>query len=214
MDAYVEQGMAADLRADAPEAPSDSTGAPSPARVRAWLVRIARGDEVAMAELYRAYARRVYAYALNHLHDPDLAEEVAADTLYEVWRRPDAWRGEARFSTWLIGIARHKWIDALRSRAAPMDDLDDLAETLPDPAPDAFDRLCDARRRAAVSNCLARLPRHQRDAIHLVLYQGMTMAEVARIQGIPENTAKTRVFHARRAIERCMRDAREAQDPG
>jgi RNA polymerase sigma-70 factor, ECF subfamily len=210
MDTHVDQGMTAQPGADPRAEPSSARDGPAPARVHAWLARIARGDEAAMAELYRAFARRVYAYALNHLHDPGVAEEVAVDTLFEVWRRPDAWRGESRFSTWLIGIARHKSIDALRARAAPVEDLDDHVETLRDPAPDAYDRLCDARRRADVSDCVARLPRHQRDAIHLVLYQGMTLAEVARVQGIPENTAKTRVFHARRRIERCLRERRVA----
>src|SRR5213593_4313233 len=51
------------------------------------LGRIERADEAAFRELYRAFSRRLYAYVLRQLGDPAQAEEIVADTLYEVWRR-------------------------------------------------------------------------------------------------------------------------------
>ena len=77
------------------------------------LNRIARKDELAFQTLYRAFSRKVYAYALNQVRDPAKAEEIVADTLYEIWRQPLRFRGDSQFSTWLIGIARNKVLTAL-----------------------------------------------------------------------------------------------------
>ena len=80
------------------------------------LRRIGQGNEAAMHQLYKAFSRKVYAYALNHIPDPGKAEEIVVDTLHEVWKHPDRFRGDSKFSTWLIGIARHKILDAFRVR--------------------------------------------------------------------------------------------------
>ena len=84
--------------------------------VMGLLQRIERGDEGAFRELYRAFSRRLYAYVLRQHGDPAQAEEIVSDTLYEIWKAPGKFRGDAQFSTWLIGIARNKVLMAFRSR--------------------------------------------------------------------------------------------------
>ena len=59
-------------------------------QVNKLLVRIGNEDQAAFRELYKAFSRKVYAYVLNMLNDHARAEEVVADTLYEVWRNPHA----------------------------------------------------------------------------------------------------------------------------
>ena len=44
-----------------------------------------------------------------------------------------------------------------------------------------------------------------RECVHLVFYEGMSLAEVASVQGCPENTVKTRLFHARQKLKNCLR---------
>jgi len=195
--------------------PADRGGAvlgePSAACVRDWLERIGRRDEGAMASLYGAFCRRVHAFVLNRCHDPALAEEVVVDTMFEVWRRPDRFRGESRFSTWLIGIARHKMIDAVRACGDRPDDLGDYEDVLAGPDQDAFDRVYTSQRRHHVAECLRRLPADQCEAMHLVLYQGFTLSEVAALQGVPENTVKTRLFHARRRLHSSLESWHKAE---
>src|SRR4029453_16767008 len=96
------------------------------------LVRIGQADEAAFRELYRGFSRRLYAYVLRQLSDPAQAEEIVADTLYEIWRQPARFRGESQFRTWLSGIARNKVLMAFRSRKPDHqhDDIADVAETL------------------------------------------------------------------------------------
>ncbi len=181
------------------------------------LGRIERKDEGAFRELYCAFSRKLYAYVLRQLSDPAQAEEIVADTLYEVWKAPAKFRGESQFSTWLIGIARNKVLMHWRARKpdADHDDVADLAEQLPSDAPGAFEIMADQQRSAGVRTCVDKLGSDHRECVHLVFYQGMALAEVARIQQIPEGTVKTRLFHARQKLKQCLQRllAREGEEP-
>jgi RNA polymerase sigma-70 factor (ECF subfamily) len=171
------------------------------------LARIQRADEGAFRELYRAFSRRLYAYVLRQLNDPAQAEEIVADSLYEVWRAPARFRGDSQFSTWLIGIARNKVLMAYRSRKpdAQHEDIDDVKETIASEDASAFDLLAQAQRREGVRHCMDRLSDEHRECVHLVFYEGMALAEVASIQGCPEGTVKTRLFHARQKLKNCLK---------
>jgi len=61
-----------------------------------------------------------------------------------------------------------------------------------------------------------KLTEEHRECLHLVFYEGMSLAEVAAIQRCPENTVKTRLFHARQKIKNCLRLLleREGSAPG
>jgi len=171
------------------------------------LGRIERADEAAFRELYRAFSRRLYAYVLRQLNDPAQAEEIVADTLYEVWRQPAKFRGDSQFSTWLIGIARNKVLMAYRSRKpdARHDDLDDVAETVAADEPGAFEILAQQQRQVGVRHCMDKLSTEHRECVHLVFFEGMPLAEVAALQACPENTVKTRLFHARQKLKNCLK---------
>lgn len=171
------------------------------------LGRIERADEAAFRELYRAYSRKLYAYVLRQLGDPAQAEEIVADTLYEVWRQPAKFRGDSQFSTWLIGIARNKVLMAFRGRKpdAIHDDLDDVAESIASDDESAFDILANQQRREGVRHCMDKLSDEHRECVHLVFYEGLSLAEVATLQSCPENTVKTRLFHARQKLKNCLR---------
>jgi RNA polymerase sigma-70 factor, ECF subfamily len=181
------------------------------------LGRIEQADEGAFRELYCAFSRKLYAYVLRQLSDPAQAEEIVADTLYEVWKAPAKFRGDSQFSTWLIGIARNKVLMHWRSRKpdADHDDVADMAEQLPSDAPGAFDIMADQQRSVGVRNCVDKLSADHRECVHLVFYQGMALADVARIQQIPEGTVKTRLFHARQKLKQCLQRmlAREGEAP-
>lgn len=177
---------------------------PEDHRVRTLLDAVERGDEPAMQDLYRSYNRRVFAFAMNRLNDHAEAEEVTIDTLLEVWKNPQRFRGESRFSTWLLGIAHHKVIDRLRSRRNDHVPDEGNVELIADeaPRPDQTAEAADQRR--MLTDCMDKLPDDQRECLYLVLLEGLSMGEVAQIQSCPENTVKTRLFHARQKMKNCL----------
>ncbi|HSV77767.1 MAG TPA: sigma-70 family RNA polymerase sigma factor [Ramlibacter sp.] len=175
-------------------------------QVKQLLERIGREDQAAFRQLYKAFSGRVFAYLLNMLKDHARAEEVLADTLYEVWRRPQGFRGDSQFSTWLIGIARRKALMVYRARRPDEvhGDLEDIAETFAADTPDGYAELASKQRREGVQHCMGKLSDEHRECLHLVFYEGMGLAEVAEIQNCPEGTVKTRLFHARQKIKNCL----------
>jgi RNA polymerase sigma-70 factor, ECF subfamily len=189
------------------------------AKAKELLGRIARRDEAAFETIYRAFSRRVFAYALYMLKEPHRAEEVLVDTMHEVWRSAAQFRGDSLFSTWLIGIARNKALLVYRGRRADElhEDLDDVAETEVDElAPEGFAELAAKQRREGVQACMRKLSQEHRECLQLVFYEGCSLAVVAQIQGVPENTVKTRLYHARQRIRNCLRllIEREGADTG
>lgn len=181
------------------------------------LGRIEQADEGAFRELYCAFSRKLYAYVLRQLGDTAQAEEIVSDTLYEVWKAPAKFRGDSQFSTWLIGIARNKVLMHWRGRKPDTDhdDVADLADQLPSDAPGAFEIMAEQQRSDGVRHCVDKLGADHRECVHLVFYQGMALAEVARLQQIPEGTVKTRLFHARQKLKQCLQRllAREGEAP-
>ena len=171
------------------------------------LGRIEQADEAAFKELYRAFSRKLYAYVLRQHGDPAQAEEIVSDTLYEVWRAPSRFRGDSQFSTWLIGIARNKVLMAFRSRKpdSKHEDVEDLADVLAGDDESAFDMMAQQQRGEGVRHCMDKLSDEHRECVHLVFYEEMSLAEVAGVQGCPENTVKTRLFHARQKLKNCLR---------
>ncbi len=171
------------------------------------LADIARGDQAAYERLYRAVSRHVYAFVLQRCGDAALAEEIVVDTLVDVWKQPSRFRGEAKFSTWLLSIARFKMIDRLRASGPERDhdDIDTVADTLADDNSDsAYMKLHDQEQRVGIDRCMARLSAEHRETLHLVYFEDLQVADVASLQGVPVGTVKTRLFNARLKIRDCL----------
>ena len=66
---------------------------------------------------------------------------------------------------------------------------------------------------AAISQAFAALPADQRFAAHLHFVEGLTLKEIADIQSIPEGTAKSRLFHARRKLKAALNPIQEGVTP-
>lgn len=165
------------------------------------LGRVVARDEQAFAMIHRALGRRVYAYALRLVRSHEEAEEVVSDTMFEVWKNAHRFDGRSRFSTWVLGIARHRALDRLRAINAANVALDD---SIPSDDVAAFDMIDATERFAVVRDCLDKLSGVHRECLHLVFNEGVSLADVATVQGCPLNTVKTRLFHARQKLRACL----------
>lgn len=164
------------------------------------LIRaISADDKSAMRVLFARHNVQVYRYVLRFIRDESLAEEVVSDVFIEVWRNAARFEGRSQVSTWLLGIARFKALSARRRRKEEA--LDDAeANAIPDSADDPEIAVQKKDRLAILRECMSHLSRNHREIIDLVYYHGKTVDEAAEIIGVPENTAKTRMFHARKRM--------------
>lgn len=172
--------------------------------VRTLLDRLAGRDERALRELHERFARRIYLFAVSRLRDEDAAQTVMIDTLFEVWKHPDRFRGESRFSTWLLGIAKYKVLTSFRSRGIEHEDIDDYADVIADPSAGVVETLEDRERQQLLKDCIDALNDAQRECVQLVYLEGLALAEVAAVQKVPEGTVKTRLFHGRKNLRNCV----------
>ena len=80
------------------------------------IARVGLGDRGAFKSLYVGTAPRVYAVILQMLRDPALAQDVLQDTYIKVWSRAQDYHHErGQVLGWIIGIARYRALDILRS---------------------------------------------------------------------------------------------------
>jgi len=181
--------------------------------------RVAAGDRAAMQVLYARHHLRVYRFVLRIVNDAATAEDVTSDAFLDVWKHAGRFEGRSQVSTWIFAIARYKALTSLHRRTNdPLDD--EIACQIPDTA-DGPEAILQKQNESAVPRqCLTQLSPAHREVIDLVYYHEKSIAEVAEIIGAPENTVKTRMFHARKRIgaTRCARVCRrsvsiEAQSP-
>lgn len=176
----------------------------SPEVARALLARIAAHDEGGLRELNRLLGRRIYAFAINRMHDSDEAETVVTDTLWEVWKQPERFDGSCKLSTWVLGIAHYKMLNVLRARGTPTESLDDEVESIESESLGPFDLRLRDEERAQVRDCIERLSDAHREVLECVYYQDMSVLEAASALGCPKGTIQTRLFHARHNLRKCL----------
>ncbi len=171
---------------------------------RALLRRVAQQDHEAFAEIYRAYEGRVFRFIQKKLNDPFEAADVLHNVFLDVWRTAANFGEKSRVSTWLLGIAFNKTMDRLRKKS-PVTDLDDgEGREVASDDPSALDLIEVAEEAAEVRHCLDKLSAEQRTVVELAFYQELSYADIAQVIGRPEGTVKTRVFHAKQSLKRCL----------
>ncbi|MBF8184376.1 sigma-70 family RNA polymerase sigma factor [Nonomuraea sp. K274] len=166
---------------------------------------MASGDAQAAAALVRRYQARVFGLARTIVREPALAEEVAQEAFVRAWRHASAYDSRrGAVATWLLTITRNLAIDALRlRREEPVDPQVLLTRLLAvEPADEA------PQDEEFVRHALRGLPEAQARAIVLAVFYGMSGSKIAKIEGIPLGTAKTRL---RRGMAK-LRDQLEVSD--
>lgn len=149
------------------------------------------GKDGALDAAYRRHGRTVYTFARRAAGD-ELADELTQDVFVAAWSsssRYDPERGA--LGGWLIGICRHKVVDALRRReraAARVERAGALAG--PPPSSTDIDRMAE---RLAVADCLGILRPEARHVVELAFYSDMTHEQIAEATGRPLGTVKAQI---------------------
>lgn len=163
------------------------------------LVRMTRGDESGVADLYDRHATAVYSLALRIVRRPEDAEDVTQQVFTQAWRtsaRFDQSRGVV--AAWLLMMARSRAIDCLRRRnpARPGASDDERIAAIPDPDPSVEYAVATREQVERVQQAIEALPVEQRLAVELAYYDGLTQSEIAARTSTPLGTVKTRVRSA------------------
>lgn len=174
---------------------------------RTLWARLQDADEQALTDLFHRHSDAVYNFAFRRTSSWSSAEDVVQATFTALWRRARDGRidqltlDSAR--PLLLVMAGHECGNVLRSsrrQAALADKLeltDDRGGTAPDHSAVAAAKVDDERAMSDIRRVLDRIPAKQREAVELVVWADCTIAEAARVLGVPEGTVKSRLSRAR-----------------
>jgi RNA polymerase sigma-70 factor (ECF subfamily) len=169
------------------------------------------GDRSAFDGIVRTEVDHVYRLALAITGNETDAADATQEAFLHAWRHVRELRDPDRFDAWLGRIIVNQARMVLRSRRRRLvreiavSDVDADARH-----PHAAAAAAATEDALALRAALARLPADQRVILALRHLEGRGIAEIAAILGVPEGTAKSRLFTARRALEAAL--AEESAD--
>jgi len=180
----------------------------------ALVRRVQKGDKAAFDALVLKYQHKVLKLVQRYVRNPAEAEDIAQEAFIKAYRALPAFRGDSAFYTWLYRIAINTAKNSLvanRRRPVSYDlDLQDGTQV------QAHARLSDGETpealalteeiRRTVNEAIEALPDDLRLAIVLRELEGLSYEDIARTMECPVGTVRSRIFRAREAIDRSLRE--------
>jgi len=191
------------------------------------LVEAARGgDRDAFRTLFERHHRRAYSLALGVVRNPDDALDVVQDAFIKAHRHLDKFEGNSSFYTWLYRIVMNLAIDHIRKhRRAKAVDIDDVP--LKDSEEQVGDdgllprilggnpgrALLDGEIRQRIDKALSELSENHRAVLVMRELEGLSYEEMAQAMNCSKGTIMSRLFHARKNMQRRLIDLIDHPSP-
>jgi RNA polymerase sigma-70 factor, ECF subfamily len=180
--------------------------------------RMQAGDGTAVAELASTYGPRIHQLALRYVKNWEDAEEVTQDVIMKVFRKIDAFRGDAALSSWIYRITFNTAMSRLRStrvsRATEVQKPDVTSPEQPDRAPSepadwsslADDQVLRGQMRERLIESLTHLPVVYRVPVILRDIQGLSTEEASAVLNVKPQTLKSRLHRGRLMLREHLAD--------
>jgi len=187
--------------------------AASAAREATLIARILAGERELFHDLIRPYERGLYLAAYSVVQNQSDAEDVAQDAVIKAFQALKGFRGDAKFSTWLMAItlneARSRW---RKNTGEQLDFLSDCEDSTGDYTPSVLadwryipsQELERKELRQALQEAIAKLTPEHREVLVLRDVRGMSIAEAAVATGVNEGLVKVRLFRARLSMQKLL----------
>ncbi len=180
--------------------------------------RVQRGDKGAFDALVLKYQHKLVKLVMRYVRNPAEAEDIAQEAFIKAYRALPQFRGDSAFYTWLYRIAINTAKNAVVSRdRSPIEY--DLDRSTTDESYDMQGRMKDSETpeglvltdeiRSTVNAAIDALPEDLRTAIVLRELEGLSYEEIAEAMACPVGTVRSRIFRAREAIDRRLREVFE-----
>ena len=166
-------------------------------------VRQARsGSPEAWDALFRRYQLPLYVYVFELVHHEQVSLDIVQETFINAVRHLGSLREDAKFGSWLFGIAHQKWLQRGRKRTEVL--FDEIPE-----APDEFEVSPDVllirrEQEAEFMNLMKQLPLPQRSVLLLHFIEDFSLEEIARITETQVGTVKSRLHYAKKSLRKLV----------
>ena len=158
-----------------------------------------QADENAFGELVRRYQSPMRGFLTKMARgDTHLADDLAQETFLKAWQKLNTFRGDAKFQTWLFGIAFNEFRQAARKRKElALEDLEEMPVESEQPTEAEGSRL-----RMDLAEAMKLLSNAERAAIILCCQNGLSHEEAAKVLDCPLGTVKTNVLRGKDKLRR------------
>jgi RNA polymerase sigma-70 factor (ECF subfamily) len=167
---------------------------------RPLLARARRGDPVAFRTLFERHSPAVWRFLKDLFRDDAAADEATQETFVRAHARLGVLREEERLTSWLLGIARHVYLEARRPRGTHVELTTDEGESLVEgvlPTPTPEDLLLDRELEGLLAEALGELREERRAALLLRIDHGLPYEEIAQVMGWSIPKVKNEIHRAR-----------------
>ena len=183
------------------------------------VAKVQKGDSRAFDLLVLKYQHKIFGLISRYVHDADEVQDVAQEAFIKAYRALPRFRGDSAFYTWLYRIAINTAKNHLvsRSRRPPGSDVEvedaeyyDGGAALRDlntPENAYFG----AELKAVVDSAITNLPDDLRTAVTLREFDGLSYEDIAEIMDCPVGTVRSRIFRAREAIDRQVKEQMDGE---
>lgn len=158
-------------------------------------------------QLYQTCFREVYAGLLKLCGDAGRAEELTAETFLQAMEHLDSFRGECSLQSWLLRIARNRYISQLR-REKHLDrtvSVEELALPSPEDGPEA--QLLHSSEAQQAQQALHHLPEPQKEVFLWRVYGELSFREIGNLFGRSENWACVTFYRAREKLRKELEES-------
>jgi len=185
------------------------------------ILRAQAGDTAAFRLLVERHQRRVFVIALGLVRDEQDAREIAQEAFLRVHKGLPEFHGGSSFFTWLYRIVTNLSIDLMRKPSRREAELhfaleadDGESPVLPASDADPYDVVRRGQLSLRISAALEQLPPYHRGVILMREVEGMSYEEMAEAMQVSKGTIMSRLFHARKKLQRALSDCHDEECAG
>lgn len=190
-------------------------------RDKRLILRAQAGDTGAFRLLVERHQRRVFAIALGLVRDEQDAREIAQEAFLRVHKGLAQFHGGSSFFTWLYRIVTNLSIDLMRKPSRREAELHFALEVdegesplLPASDADPYDVVRRGQLSLRIQAALEQLPPYHRGVILMREVEGMSYEEMAEAMRVSKGTIMSRLFHARKKLQRALSDCHDEECAG
>jgi RNA polymerase sigma-70 factor (ECF subfamily) len=171
--------------------------------------RLRTGDPAAFDVVHDTFNARLYNFLARLSNKRDVAEDLLEETWLRLVTHARRLRPDTRLGPWLFTVARHVHASYCRSRLVEDSHAGDLIGLWPHgrPGPSPFEAMEADENGRRLAAALALLPLAYREALLLVVVEGMRHSESADICGVTTEAMRQRVSRARALLARRLTDS-------
>ena len=160
------------------------------------------GEPAAWDALFRRYQLPLYVYVFELVRDEQAGLDIVQETFIAAVKYIGSLRDDAKFGSWLFGIAHQKCVQRWRKRREIL--LDEIPESPDESADGPDDLLIRREQEAEFMNLLNQLPQPQRSVLLLHFVEDFSLEEIARITEAQPGTVKSRLHYAKKSLRKLL----------